>query len=1307
MPRSNDAKRSRRREAAGPTGVLLCACLSGVVFGCGSGDDAGNPASVARAIQDSRSAVEQPASSPQNYALFEAGSVRPVAVLDGGLVAVTNIPDDRVELFRPRGPGVTHCGSVKVGMRPVAVSQVGTKLWVVNHLSDSVSVVDIDERSCSGEVERTLLVGDEPRDVVSARGPDGELFAFVTAAHRGQNVSDASGDARDPELTRPGIGRADVFVYRADHLGPLNTEKPVTILTLFTDSPRALAIGKDKVFAAGFLSGNQTSLVRYQLVVDRGRQSLRKLDADGDFQIDAGLPADARVIEGGYPAIKGHGRCVSAALSTPDTPGADRNDFWMDVCVRTDPAAPYRALEIIPQNTGRVSPECSCNNSAGEMQITPPTIVRFYESPAVCGGNFSATLGGCWLEPPQDNAELPGPNATQPLLVQAWNDEVALSLPDRDVFTIDLKQDPPALVPGGEFRHVGTTLFNMAVHPKTGKIFVSNTDARNSVRFEGPGGGVAQDGRFSSTTVRGHVAESRITILDPSTQSVKPVHLNAHIDYARCCAPAPNAETEHSLAFPVGLAMSSKRDKHGQLLDAQDLYVAALGSDKVAVLSTSRLEHAAPGQSVQDQSDHIEIPGGPVGLELDEQRDRLYVLARFTNELVVVSTRSRKVIERHKMFDPEPASIVSGRPFLYDARRTSSHGDTACASCHIFGDFDGLAWDLGAPDDHDFANFGPFFTKPEITSFPLVSRFLSVKGPMTTQSLRGMANHGPMHWRGDRRGGVTSTVHAQPDTGAFDEQAAFKAFNVAFAGLNGRATQLPEADMQKFTDFVLSISYPPNPIRRLDNELTAGQKRARSRYFGCVISDESMARGECADGRNLAQETLACTCANPPEFVLGLEPRPAYCPPDPICTLDVSDFQNTCNGCHTLDPEANAEFGVAKPGLFGTSSFYTNDGVAQVMKIPHLRNVYQKVGMFGSVQTRPGVGLTNLADSIFGPREGGLLAAQNARTGDQVRGFGFTHAGEDDTVFHFFSSSGFARAPAPGIPLINDNRAGAETTLPRDPQACYDRQLEPLNQQFLAQLAPPAALQQLTQQLIAFADPTSTPDQRATAFQAIAAFIGGLPANNPGSVFQRLPIERAAEQLSLPVLACPSLPPAATLEALGCFELRTGAGCAQLIGSVRGCALWGATLEQILPNGTKACHSFGLDDKADMEDFVMAYDSNMKPMVGQQVTLSAASSVQANARLQLLIAQANLGNCDLVAHSRDHGFAYAGGEFVRDDGVHFSLSSLEQRVIARGTVTFTAVPPGEGVRSGIDRDGNGRLDAFDTGDRSGEATAAR
>ena len=111
---------------------------------------------------------------------------------------------------------------------------------------------------------------------------------------------------------------------------------------------------------------------------------------------------------------------------------------------------------------------------------------------------------------------------------------------------------------------------------------------------------------------------------------------------------------------------------------------------------------------------------------------------------------------------------------------------------------------------------------------------------MNTQSLRGLANHGSMHWRGDRRGGLDTTEHVHPDTGAYDEIAAFNAFNVAFPGLNGRAEPLTADEMQQFTDFALQLTYPPNPIRALDDSLaTAAQKRARSRYFGCEITVQS------------------------------------------------------------------------------------------------------------------------------------------------------------------------------------------------------------------------------------------------------------------------------------------------------------------------------------------------------------------------------------------------------------------------------------------------------------------------------------
>ncbi|MBW3551295.1 MAG: hypothetical protein KY442_10935, partial [Proteobacteria bacterium] len=72
---------------------------------------------------------------------------------------------------------------------------------------------------------------------------------------------------------------------------------------------------------------------------------------------------------------------------------------------------------------------------------------------------------------------------------RVWDEQMRFTLPDRDVFVIDASADPPFLEPGpgGAFSGVGTILFNMAVNPVTGAVYVSNTDANNMERFEGPG----------------------------------------------------------------------------------------------------------------------------------------------------------------------------------------------------------------------------------------------------------------------------------------------------------------------------------------------------------------------------------------------------------------------------------------------------------------------------------------------------------------------------------------------------------------------------------------------------------------------------------------------------------------------------------------------------------------------------------------------------------------------------------------------------------------------------------------------------
>jgi len=56
----------------------------------------------------------------------------------------------------------------------------------------------------------------------------------------------------------------------------------------------------------------------------------------------------------------------------------------------------------------------------------------------------------------------------------------------------------------------------------------------------------------------------------------------------------------------------------------------------------------------------------------DEARKRLYVMTRFDNSIVAIDLADRAVVQRVGLFNPEPDSLVAGRPFFYDARATSS-----------------------------------------------------------------------------------------------------------------------------------------------------------------------------------------------------------------------------------------------------------------------------------------------------------------------------------------------------------------------------------------------------------------------------------------------------------------------------------------------------------------------------------------------------------------------------------------------------------------------------------------------------------
>jgi DNA-binding beta-propeller fold protein YncE/cytochrome c peroxidase len=980
--------------------VCVSAAAAIVAGGCESGTKSTVNAIEVGATTQALTRVPQPANS---YSLFEALQVRPLALsAKGNTLFAVNTPDNRLEIFTVNGTKKTpkSAGSVTVGMEPVAVAvRNDHEVWVVNQLSDSVSIVRIGDDGFA-QVTRTLNVGDEPRDIVFA-GPN-NAFAFITTAHRGQNTGD------DPDLFNPQAGRADVWVFDTANLGTSAGGNRLTKLTFFADTPRALAVSADKtrVYAAPYFSGNQTTIASKEVVATTYASSVDPNNPFFFYQFGMRQPLTSRVVK--YK------------------PGPDGTSHWFDDL----------------------------------------------------GTNFDSG--------------------------------VRVTLPDLDVFTIDATQNPPVAIPAQTFAHAGTTLFNMAVNPANGKVYVANTDAHNDVRFEG------HNESLGFTTVRGNIVDSRITVIDPATGNMVYDNLNPHIVNGA-------GDASLSRAFPQGMAVTA---------DGSKLYVVAQGSGKLAVYDTASLEAGSATPTSQNQV--LLSAGGPTGIVLDEGGGAGFVLTRFDNGISLVDLGSRREIGHVKMFNPEPAKVTDGRRFLYDAAYTSATGTQACASCHVGGDFDGLAWDLGNPGGIPLpitqnGDVNALFTAPPAllsqlvpASADLFKAYLQLKGPMTTQSLRGLDNHGAMHWRGDRNGAIKQdgtpfldvnnnpVVSAQPNSGIFDEFQAFFSFNVAFAGLVGRDQQLSSDEMSKFTNFALQIMYPPNPIRQLDNSLTPTETAGRAVYFQTTSS--------------------------------GAE-------------LPVDRLHN-CNGCHTLDPSGNAG-STDHPGFFGTKGRISFENLPQAFKVAHLRNLYQKVGMFAS---SPDSNRTFTPSPQLNPP----LAA--------VRGFGYQPDGAVGSVEHHMTGVVFVRSTNTSAP------AGANP--------------------------------------------------------------GGLPTFQLDANGNPLPIPDPAG-----------------------FTVRRQVG-----------------------------------------SFLMAYDSNFKPIVGQQVTIDVNSGADADARVALLIARAEAQECDLVAkaclNESTHGFVYENGTFRPDSSAAASLTLAQLKTALASdaednpldTVTFTCVPPGSGYRIGIDRDADGIAD---------------
>ncbi len=165
-----------------------------------------------------------------SFVNWETPHVNPVDMTpDGSRLLVVNTPDARLEVFDLSGGDPQHFATVPVGLDPVSVrARTNDEVWVVNHISDTVSIVDLGTLN----VVATLHTADEPSDVVFAGSPE---RAFVSCSQA--NV---------------------VLVF-----DPADLSAPPTEVSIDAEDPRAMAVSADgsEVYVAIFESGNASTIL--------------------------------------------------------------------------------------------------------------------------------------------------------------------------------------------------------------------------------------------------------------------------------------------------------------------------------------------------------------------------------------------------------------------------------------------------------------------------------------------------------------------------------------------------------------------------------------------------------------------------------------------------------------------------------------------------------------------------------------------------------------------------------------------------------------------------------------------------------------------------------------------------------------------------------------------------------------------------------------------------------------------------------------------------------------------------------------
>jgi YVTN family beta-propeller protein len=228
--------------------LILSGIVSSVLLWCGFGPSweeltMGSTAVAADAETSTTGKSEKgkPAARPKRpsavgHPTFVSPHASPIAI-NGGFVFVVNTPSDTVDVINAKSQKIQARISVGVDPVSIAVRPDGMEVWVANHISDSVSVIDTDSKSGTYlQVVETIQQFDRATKATRFDEPVGIAFASNEKAY--------------------------VALSSENEIAVVNvaSRKVTKRLSITAQDPRAIKVRGNRLYVIPFESNNQTQL---------------------------------------------------------------------------------------------------------------------------------------------------------------------------------------------------------------------------------------------------------------------------------------------------------------------------------------------------------------------------------------------------------------------------------------------------------------------------------------------------------------------------------------------------------------------------------------------------------------------------------------------------------------------------------------------------------------------------------------------------------------------------------------------------------------------------------------------------------------------------------------------------------------------------------------------------------------------------------------------------------------------------------------------------------------------------------------